>query len=179
MKYKVGDKVRIVKNWDKVNKSYVNPSGQMDHWLGKVMTIKRLDGNHYKMVEDITEHCGGWYWFDDMIEGLETSFNKSHLKTGDIIKFQNGEIGIAIIDMNAVIFRKGSFSMSQLNKDLTYITNHAFDVVAVRRPNSALFCNFDIFEHKLGTLIYERSEPEEMTLAEVCKLLGKEIKIIK
>lgn len=69
MKYKIGDKVRIVserpqRNW----------SPLMDKWLGKTMTIaycgtSRID-NYYFMDEDTTDAFGRWYWYEDMIVGL-------------------------------------------------------------------------------------------------------------
>ena len=68
MKYKVGDRVRIVE--EKVGTGW-NWNGHMDKWLGKTMTINALDGRSYKMAEDRTENAGdGWYWGEHMIEGL-------------------------------------------------------------------------------------------------------------
>lgn len=69
MKYKIGDKVRIVserpqRNWDPL----------MDKWLGKTMTIAycrtNLIGNYYLMDEDTTDAFGRWFWYEDMISGL-------------------------------------------------------------------------------------------------------------
>ena len=40
MKYKVGDKVRIVSKWVKGCKQ--NSDGKMDKWLGKNMTIRAI-----------------------------------------------------------------------------------------------------------------------------------------
>lgn len=66
-KYKVGDKVRIVGH-----RTYnMNPSGEMDKWLGKVMTIRGLSWFGYWMEEDYGEYLGdGWMWDDSMISGL-------------------------------------------------------------------------------------------------------------
>lgn len=71
MKYKAGDKVRIV---EKKTGLRWNMYGEMDKWLGKVMTIRKVCSAHYyKMEEDAREHNGdGWYWFPCMIEGLAT-----------------------------------------------------------------------------------------------------------
>lgn len=66
-KYKVGDKVRIVGH-----RAYnMNPSGEMDKWLGKVMTIRGLSSFGYWMEEDYGKYLGdGWMWDDSMISGL-------------------------------------------------------------------------------------------------------------
>lgn len=68
-KYKVGDKVRIVrkaplKNW--------NPN--MNTYLGMTMTIIASGinekGVYYFMDEDRHGFCGFWYWYENMISGL-------------------------------------------------------------------------------------------------------------
>ena len=65
-KYKVGDKVRIVSK----RTFRMNNFGEMDKWLGKVMTIRRV-GPFYRMEEDFGENYGcGWRWDDSMIAGL-------------------------------------------------------------------------------------------------------------
>ena len=71
MKYKVGDKVRIVSKWGKG--CCQSPYGGMDKWLGKVMTVISVncDNSYYKMREDKSEQAGyGWYWYENSIEGL-------------------------------------------------------------------------------------------------------------
>ena len=72
MKYKVGDKVRIVSKWGKG--CCQNRSGKMDKWLGKVMTVRYVSERWYQMVEDSensTENSGyGWLWNDNCIAGL-------------------------------------------------------------------------------------------------------------
>lgn len=66
-KYKVGDKVRIVDH----RTGRMNILGEMDKWLGKVMTIRGLFSHGYVMEEDYGEYGGaGWYWDDSMISGL-------------------------------------------------------------------------------------------------------------
>lgn len=69
MKYKVGDKVRIVDT--KGASPHWNWSGMMDKWLGKTMTIREVKSNSYKMVEDNGERFdrAGWSWFEEMIAG--------------------------------------------------------------------------------------------------------------
>lgn len=77
MKYKVGDKVRIVSEKPDDDTGW-NKSGNMDVWLGKEMTIKSVTSLGYQMEEDQGENKDmfliglnlGWFWDDDMIEGL-------------------------------------------------------------------------------------------------------------
>ena len=67
MKYKVGDRVRIVD----YRTVHMNSSGKMDKWLGKVMTIRDRFLSGYWMQEDYGENDGyGWLWVDSMIAGL-------------------------------------------------------------------------------------------------------------
>ena len=80
--YKVGDRVRIVP-LDKLKAcAGINHEGYMNHWAGKVMTIRACRGDDYRMIEDRGEWHGGWYWSDAMIEGLvqtEIKINKDEL----------------------------------------------------------------------------------------------------
>nr|DAU88613.1 MAG TPA: Mind bomb SH3 repeat domain [Caudoviricetes sp.] len=74
MKYKVGDRVRIVSE----TTEEMNWASEMDVCLGRVMTIKSIIsglifGGCYIMAED----KGKWFWDDGMIAGLasETPFD--------------------------------------------------------------------------------------------------------
>lgn len=77
MKYKVGDKVRIVDKWVKGCRH--NAEGRMDKWLGKVMTILGVYGDAYSMKED----DGTWYWYEPAIAGLAKDFEKKIVITTD------------------------------------------------------------------------------------------------
>lgn len=56
MKYKVGDKVRIVSEWH--NGCCQDDSGEIDKWLGKVMTVRYVGKLLYRMVEDAKDNDG-------------------------------------------------------------------------------------------------------------------------
>lgn len=66
MKYKVGERVRIVSD----TTEEMDWISEMDVYLGRVMTIKHIGrsilNEHYKMAED----DGEYYWDDEMIVGL-------------------------------------------------------------------------------------------------------------
>lgn len=69
MKYKVGDRVRIVSEWGEG--CCQNALGKMDKWLGKIMTVKYVGRSWYRMVEDTKEPDGtGWVWNENCIAGL-------------------------------------------------------------------------------------------------------------
>ena len=67
-KYKVGDKVRIVRERPRY---FWNP--EMDKYLGKTMTIIESginpNGVYYHM-EDSKDFDFYWYWYEDMIAGI-------------------------------------------------------------------------------------------------------------
>ena len=68
MRYKIGDRVRITTDKSKSDKW--NKRGEMDKWLGKVMTIRDVVAGCYSMEEDYNEYLDGWFWYEDMIDGL-------------------------------------------------------------------------------------------------------------
>lgn len=114
---------------------------------------------------------------------MNGEFTKADLKTGDVVKFDNEELGIVITEHKVIACKNGGWiNLNNIKEDLTnsfYVNK--FNIIAVRRPYDQSACSFDAFRSNAprGTLVYERKEVEEMTLAEVCKLLGKEIKIVK
>ena len=110
---------------------------------------------------------------------MNKEFTKADLRTGDVVMQRDGTIQIANCELGMFITNNWWNDMDSLNSDLTHEMEKEFDIIAVRRPLKKTDCTFKAFEYKSGTLVYERKEPEEMTLAEVCKLLGKEIKIVK
>lgn len=61
-----GIQVRIIDSWDELPEldHWEAPGNEMDHWLGKVMTVKSFKDGWIKMVEDqeTGERHGGWLW---------------------------------------------------------------------------------------------------------------------
>lgn len=114
---------------------------------------------------------------------MKKEFTKADLKNGDVVKFRGcGEYGIAIPDVNCILFKEGQLNMDLLSDDMLYGPNNNYDIMAIRRPSEYKGCSFygfEKFKKSKTTLVYERKEVEEMTLEEVCKALGKEIKIVK
>lgn len=92
MKYKVGDRVRIVNE----HTSFMNPSGCADHWLGKTMTIIAITNKGlYKMREDKEENAGsGWVWGDREIACLICE--EQVIPTEIIAIYRNGSETVAV-----------------------------------------------------------------------------------
>lgn len=84
MKYKIGDRVRIIT--DKSKGGIWNLEGLMDKWLGKIMTIRDIGENYYKMEEDYGEHHNGWFWYEEMIDGLANERKIVITTDGEITK---------------------------------------------------------------------------------------------
>lgn len=120
--------------------------------------------------------------YSDFDWGAEAKneFTFNSLQTGDIALRRDGETMIFVKELVGFITKDHYYGLSSYENDLTSMCGSEYDIIAVRRPINPHQICFDAFEYKVCPLVYERKEePEEMTLAEVCKLLGKEIKIIK
>ena len=110
-------------------------------------------------------------------------FTKADLKSGDIITFREGSYGMYIDTFDSVIFLEDGGSYLPLTDiiDITFKDKYGdleWDIVKIQRSKKD---NGIVRHHWLeGEVIWEEKPPiEEMTLEEVCKALGKEIKIVK
>lgn len=111
---------------------------------------------------------------------MKNTFTKADLKTGDVVLRRNGDVEIVNRELQMFIRKNGWTDLNDINADLaSTLGGKDWDIVSVRRPLHKSDCLFDAFEKEFGALVYKRQEVEEMTLEQVCKLLGKEIKIIK
>lgn len=97
-KLKVGDKVKIVD--EKTGKAW-SPSGKMDRWLGKIMTIRDIAGSGIVRMREDVDECGGgsWYWYPHMIDCKvdEPATIEMHIIRGNktVVRLSNGKVGIA------------------------------------------------------------------------------------
>lgn len=158
MKFKVGDKVKV-RN-DLVVGSYYNHVffiSDMKKFKGKIVEIREVFNRTGYYIK------GSIYMFsEDMLEPIK--FTKSDLRDGDKITLRNGEVGTYEGDNTYI----AGLVDGNINDDLT---NNGFwgsrlDIVKVERPR------------KYKT-VYEREEARDMTVEEICKALGYEVKVIK
>lgn len=132
-------------------------------------------------VDNLNKFFAGFVVFEPYEKKNVTS--KEDLRTGDVVKYRNGEVGIVFTEIGSILFRDDSYEeLDYFKDDLTCSESdyNKYDIVAVRRPTKTYECRFRAFDKELGTLVYEREEPvEEMTIEEVCKALGKDVKIVE
>ena len=135
--------------------------------------------NAYSGTESFIRHN---YKILEWSDFMDKKFTKADLKSGDVVLRRDGSVEIVCIETGTLI-RKDEFNiLDELTDDLTDIfkDDDSDDVIAVRRPKQPYECQFCAFDEGFGELVYERGdEPEEMTLEEICKALGKELKIVK
>lgn len=109
---------------------------------------------------------------------MKKEFTKDDLKNFDIILRRDGDVRIRI--GNRYLDKDGYSNLNDnYSSDMTSVMGSHQDIMAIRRPVDISDMSFDAFEKKLGRLVYERDETVEMTLEEVCKALGKNVKIVK
>ena len=135
---------------------------------------------NYGSFADVDYYTKIGYTILEWEDFMNHTFTKADLKNGDIVLQRNGVVQVYIESMKVFMLKDGGWNDAEkYNDDLT--RGGEFDIVAVRRPRHKHECTFEAFDMLYGTLVYdrERDDVEEMTLAEVCKLLGKNIKIIK
>lgn len=132
-------------------------------------------------------HCDAKWYKDHNFTILEwedfmsKTFTMKNLKSGDIVKDRSGDIGIVNAELGAILQPNSDDTayFTSYHDDLTNRFNSDYDIVAVRRPVTRDDFSLNAFKYELGKLVYERKEVEEMTLEQVCKALGKNIKIVK
>ena len=142
MKFKVGDKVRVINT---LSEDQGNVVDEMVELKGKILTIKRV-GIHYGIKGN------DWAWEEWMLEAV------SKFKEGDIITDSNEERKILGV-CGEVYF------VSCLDE---------FD-----RASDLIYTERDLIKCEYEVVTEASKGVREMTVAEISKELGREIKVIK
>jgi hypothetical protein len=139
------------------------------------------NGRYYQFNDGMystREHFVSNYAILEWSDFMDKEFTKDDLKNGDVVLRRDGDVEIHI--MGRFVDEDGrAVGSIFLNRDLSHTDTYDRDIIAVRRPVDISDMSFDAFEKKLGRLVYERDETVEMTIEEVCKALGKNVKIVK
>ena len=143
------------------------------NWRGTLYDFINIVKDHFAF-NHYTKNNFDWSYY------MKKAFTKADLKNGDVIKRRHGAVQIICLETDTCICQTGGFNLlSDIKNDLTHKIWSESDIMEVRRPNQPHHCSFKAFDDKRGILVYERTEPVEMTLEEVCEALGKDIKIVK
>ena len=173
---KKGDKVKIISD---INENFHN-----DRIIGNIYTvdcikIEEKTRKSYVILKETTERP--YIYNCKLVEEKEKQFKKSDLKNGDIVELRTGERYVYIEKYNdRFIYSTDSDEVIVNLKDGEYsrLANYDDDLRYKGRGK----CEYDIMKIlDMGELkwTWEREKTEEMTLEEVCKELGKDIKIVK
>ena len=191
MKYKVGNLVEI-------KGRYTDFKG-----IGKVVEV-HSDGDLF--IELPKEYWGrghnghpftkaiytknNYYWFKpfEIIRKVKLSFAKDDLKAGMLVQYRNGDLRLVMDSKKGLyLTSKDCFhhfnyyddSLLDMEGDTELDIVKVYDLV-----NDSFMALDDLFKVEYRKLLWEREEPaeepvEEMTLEEVCKAVGKTIKVVK
>ena len=128
------------------------------------------------------------YWSDYM---KKKTFTKSDLQTGMNVEMRDGDRYLVLLNACKGICGRNNYTnllisakdKSQKNldsykEDLTAAVTSDYDIVKIYKPKY-FFQMQTLNEIEECDIIWQRDEPIEMTLDEVCEALGKNIKIVK
>lgn len=170
-KYKVGDKVRVRKDLKEGNDYSIYVNKDMEKYRGQIKVVEKADKNYgcdkYELAGVIDEDGDGWHFTNDMLEPLIVSIND--LQFGDILTLRNG---------NKYVFADG-YMMGELS---SYRYNN--DKVEENYNEDLTSADYDgeyniMKVERKGEAVYERKDIREMTVDEISKALGYEVKVVK
>lgn len=147
-------------------------------------------GKYYKISNgvSITDEDGMFRVLRDCVQcGLKVEllddkpFTKSGLKEGMRVVSNKGDTYAVVSDSNnclGLVRDKGYLPFTDLSEEMVWKNRDRWVVSVYKAPS---LCRVDMgFFTCTGDLLWEKpEEAEEMTLEQVCKELGKDIKIVK
>ena len=108
------------------------------------------------------------------------NFTKNDLSSGDFIQLRDGRYGVVVRDIDTIVLPNGTYlDINYYNTDLkSKWESVEHDIMKVYR-GCKCFDHCKNYSGKIVVYDREQDEVEEMTLEEVCKALGKNVKIVK
>ena len=110
------------------------------------------------------------------------------LKTFDVVEFKNGDVSIVVrdradkedyfVDIVSCCGMTRWDELSHYNEDLTHYKDTKLDAVRVRRSCDATHIP-TAKNYKKMPVIWEGNKVKEMTVAEISKALGYDVKVVK
>ena len=179
MKFKVGDRVRVIKSIYPFSKN-PNPNKQM--YINKVFKIRAINPNgstHYNETHYGVEADENYSYIFLESELEPADFTKSDLKDGMVVEYRDGDRRIVLGDK--LIGYDSWVDIVAFNDNLECKNNKDLNIDKVYNSDSHILK--DYFKDKSLTLIWERNKKEEepakkMTVAEIEKELGYKVEIV-
>ena len=168
MRFYKGKKVRVKNNLRNIEDFRGGFTPSMEEFEGKIVTIT----NVYDDKVHIKEDDDGYVWDLRAFEELEgLVINKDDIKGGDIITLRNGDRLLIDADKDVSDLsdenNNSVYSLDCYENDMTYRAgNSNYDIVKVERP----------VEY---SIVYDKEVVREMTVEEISKALGYEVKVVK
>ena len=168
-KFKIGDRVRILDGRENPD-NHVSWLEGMDEYIGTVHTVERVFSYSYGLSNTA-------YRFADEWLAPAGEFTKDDLREFDIVEFRNGDKTWVLKDIVLGRLGIGGFSVDTWKDDLIDRSAHGYDIMKVYRPTDNI--PTDKSKWKDLPVVYERTEVKEMTVEEISKALGYEVKVVK
>ena len=175
MRFKAGDKVRIVND---LNKDMGNVVEDMVSLAGKTAVVEAVGGVYYKL--DIDGRC--WSWEDRFLE--PAPFALSDLKPCMVAKQRGGDLKIVSESKDGLVLNSRGWTKLNEYTDELLLADRSIPTLDIIEVYG--FSEYDHLANEVSTrgreLLFKREEPKpkrKMTVAEICKELGEEIEIVK
>jgi len=166
MKFKIGDRVRIVKSLPLKASDYL-PKAQYIGQIFTIVAIRENDNYSYNFPRN------PWWWSDDELE--LAPFTKSDLKDGMVVECSNGKRKVLI---NGAFRGTHCYTAVSAYTDTLECRYNESTINKVYTSKALSLSSY--FDDKNLTLIWERpKEPvKKMTVAEIEKELGYKVEIV-
>lgn len=172
-------------SWDSIKIPGTDFTEPMKNLCGEkaIITSHVKYRNHDKITLDFHNkelRDTNWYYTTDMIEQCIPTFEEL---VGKVVEIRNGQRYLCVkTTIDGIIFTgiTGWFAAEDRGADLLSTYRKDFDIMKVYEPSYASRLS-GIFDN-IGSPIWERKEVEEvkeMTIADVEKLVGCKVKVVK
>ena len=163
MKFKVGEKVRIKYKLEDIKNFKGGFVSDMKELEGKIVTIADMWDGKAVVEENL------WTWDLRAFEKLNI-VSKDDLKNGDIVTLRNGDRLVFVGGEDFIDLSDDNDNylsdICDLEDDFTHESYEDSDIIKIERP----------VEY---TTVFKREEAKEMTVEEISKALGYEVKVVK
>lgn len=158
--YKIGDKVRVIEN-----------TAGHHFKIGEIVKIKTIDSNDTNVPYSCSNENEDWWVCEEDIRPIDYTWKEfEKAPIGTKVTFENG-ILVKGTDPNGI--KNNCFVNDNYYRSYYDLRDFKDNV------GSKVFGRILKIEEPEYATVYMSEETEEMTMEEVCKALGKQIKIVK